>query len=95
MLMTGSEYLESIRDGRALYVGRERIADQTRHPAFAGGARTYAALYDMKADPALRDVMTFADEAAAIVCITCSRARRKICGAATGRIAKSQNSASD
>jgi 4-hydroxyphenylacetate 3-monooxygenase len=63
MLMTGSEYLESIRDGRALYVGRERIADQTRHPAFAGGARTYAALYDMKADPALRDVMTFADEA--------------------------------
>ncbi len=24
MLMTGREYLESIRDGRALYVGRER-----------------------------------------------------------------------
>ncbi len=61
MLMTGREYLESIRDGRALYVGRERIADQTRHPAFAGGARTYAALYDMKSDPALRDVMTVAD----------------------------------
>ncbi len=29
--------------------------------AFAGGARTYAALYDMKCDPALRDIMTFAD----------------------------------
>ena len=39
MLITGKEYLESIRDGRALYVGRERIADQTKHPAFAGGAR--------------------------------------------------------
>jgi 4-hydroxyphenylacetate 3-monooxygenase len=61
MLMTGKEYLESIRDGRTLYVGRERIADQTRHPAFAGGARTYAALYDMKCDPALRDLMTFED----------------------------------
>jgi len=61
MLMSGKEYLESIRDGRALYVGREHIADQTRHPAFAGGARTYAALYDMKCDPALRDVMTFTD----------------------------------
>jgi 4-hydroxyphenylacetate 3-monooxygenase len=61
VLMTGKEYLESIRDGRALYVGRERIADQTRHPAFAGAARTYAALYDMKADPALREVMTFTD----------------------------------
>jgi 4-hydroxyphenylacetate 3-monooxygenase len=59
MLMTGKEYLESIRDGRALYVGRERIADQTRHPAFAGAARTYAALYDLKSDPALREVMTF------------------------------------
>jgi len=53
--------LESIRDGRTLYVGRERITDQTRHPAFAGGARTYAALYDMKCDPALRDIMTFED----------------------------------
>ena len=28
MLMTGKEYLKSIRDGRVLYVGRERIADQ-------------------------------------------------------------------
>ena len=61
MLMTGKEYLESIRDGRALYVGRERVADQTRHPAFAGGARTYASLYEMKSDPALRDIMTFAE----------------------------------
>ena len=61
MLMTGKEYLESIRDGRTLYVGREKICDQTLHPAFAGGARTYAALYDMKADPALRDLMTFSD----------------------------------
>jgi 4-hydroxyphenylacetate 3-monooxygenase len=61
MLMTGKEYLESIRDGRTLYVGRERITDQTCHPAFVGGARTYAALYDMKSDPALRDLMTFAD----------------------------------
>ena len=61
MLMSGKEYLQSICDGRTLYVGRERITDQTCHPAFAGGARTYAQLYDMKADPALRDLMSFAD----------------------------------
>ena len=61
MLMSGRDYLASIRDGRALYVGKERIADQTTHPAFAQGARTYAALYDMKADAALRDVMSFAE----------------------------------
>lgn len=59
MLMNGKEYLESIRDGRALYVARERVDDQTRHPAFAGGARTYAEMYDLKSDAALRDVMTF------------------------------------
>ena len=42
MLMTGKEYLQSIRDGRIIYVGKERIEDQTTHPAFAGAARTYA-----------------------------------------------------
>ena len=55
MLMTGKEYLQSIRDGRVIYVGKERIEDQTTHPAFAGAARTYAALFDLKSDPALRD----------------------------------------
>ena len=59
MLMSGKEYLQSIRDGRIIYVGKERVKDQTTHPAFADGARTYAALFDMKSDPALRDVMTF------------------------------------
>jgi 4-hydroxyphenylacetate 3-monooxygenase len=57
MLMSGKEYLQSIRDNRVLYVGRERVADQTRHPAFTGAARTYAALYDLKSDPSLREVI--------------------------------------
>ena len=52
MLMTGKEYLQSIRDGRVIYVGKERVKDQTTHPAFADAARTYAALFDMKSDPA-------------------------------------------
>jgi 4-hydroxyphenylacetate 3-monooxygenase len=58
MLRTGPEYLESIRDGRRIYVGRERIEDATSHPAFAGAARTYAALFDLKADPANRDLLS-------------------------------------
>lgn len=59
MLMTGAEYLQSIRDGRRIYVGSEQIDDATRHPAFASGAQTFAALYDLKADPANRDVFSF------------------------------------
>jgi 4-hydroxyphenylacetate 3-monooxygenase len=62
MLRTGKEHLESIRDGRVIYIGSERVDDVTRHPAFRNAAQTVAALYDMKADPALRDEMTFEED---------------------------------
>jgi 4-hydroxyphenylacetate 3-monooxygenase len=53
MLKTGAEHLESLRDGRVVYVGSERIDDVTTHPAFRNGARSMAAIYDLKrADPA-------------------------------------------
>ncbi|NJN40582.1 MAG: hypothetical protein HC807_06785, partial [Gammaproteobacteria bacterium] len=42
MLKTGAEYLESIRDGRTVYLADERIGDVTAHPAFRGAARTWA-----------------------------------------------------
>ena len=51
MLMTGKEYLESIQDGRVIYIGSERVENQVTHPAFRSGARTYAALYDLKIAP--------------------------------------------
>jgi 4-hydroxyphenylacetate 3-monooxygenase len=53
MLKTGAEHLESLRDGRVVYIGAERVDDVTRHPAFRNGARSMAAIYDLKrADPA-------------------------------------------
>ena len=61
MLVTGREKLERMRDGRVVYIGAERIDDVTAHPAFRNGARTIAALYDLKADPAKRDLFTFED----------------------------------
>jgi aromatic ring hydroxylase len=45
MLMTGSEYLESIRDGRRVYIGSERVDDVTTHPAFRNAAQTLATIY--------------------------------------------------
>jgi 4-hydroxyphenylacetate 3-monooxygenase len=64
MLRSGKEHLETLRDGRVIYVGSERIDDVTRHPAFRGAAKTVAAVYDMKAAPANRDVMTYEEEGA-------------------------------
>ena len=56
-MLTGKEYLESIRDGRKVYIGKELIEDITTHPAFAKGAETIAMIYDRKAAPENRDVM--------------------------------------
>src|SRR5690349_5306401 len=49
MLVTGSDKLRRMQDGRAVYIGSERVDDVTTHPAFAGGARTVADIYDRKA----------------------------------------------
>src|ERR1700730_19210930 len=62
MLATGSEKLERMRDGRVVYVAAERVDDVTSHPAFRNGARTIAALYDLKADPRKRDLFTFEED---------------------------------
>src|SRR6266850_7028084 len=54
MLKTGSEHLKSLKDGRVIFIGSEKVEDVTTHPGFRDGARSIAALYDMKAaDPAL------------------------------------------
>src|SRR5262245_20274246 len=50
MLKTGSEHLKRLNDGRTVYIGSEKVEDVTTHPAFRNGARTVAAIYDMKAD---------------------------------------------
>ncbi len=59
MLKTGREHLESLHDGRVIYIGSERITDVTTHPAFRRTAQTVAMLYDMKADPANAATMSY------------------------------------
>lgn len=44
--MTGAEYLESLRDGREVWVYGRRVEDVTTHPAFRNQARMVARLYD-------------------------------------------------
>ena len=57
---TGAEYVAGLRERAAdVYISGEKVADITRHPAFAGGLQTVAGLLDMQHDPALRDEMTY------------------------------------
>jgi 4-hydroxyphenylacetate 3-monooxygenase len=59
MLLSGKEYLDSIRDGRRVYVGGELVEDVTTHPAFRNAAHSFAMIYDRKRASENRDVMTF------------------------------------
>ncbi|MFD7614376.1 4-hydroxyphenylacetate 3-hydroxylase family protein [Streptomyces sp. NPDC059828] len=62
MTRSGHEYLESLRDGRAVWLDGEQVKDVTEHPAFRNTARSIAHLYDMARDPELRDVLTVRHE---------------------------------
>jgi 4-hydroxyphenylacetate 3-monooxygenase len=59
MFRTGAQYVESLRDGRTVFVNGERALDVTEHLAFRAAVRSIANLYDLAAAPEHRDVMTF------------------------------------
>jgi 4-hydroxyphenylacetate 3-monooxygenase len=61
MLRTGQEHLERLNDGRIVYIGDERVDDVTTHPAFKNAAHSIAAIYDIKADPANAETLSFAE----------------------------------
>src|ERR671922_160708 len=54
----GEEYLESLRDGRRVWLMGQRVEDVTSHPALAGCARSVAAVYDLQHDPAHQELLT-------------------------------------
>jgi len=56
--LTGDEYLESLRDGREVWIYGERVKDVTTHPAFRNAARSVARLYDALHDPQYQDRLT-------------------------------------
>ncbi|GIH67803.1 4-hydroxyphenylacetate 3-hydroxylase family protein [Sphaerimonospora thailandensis] len=56
--LTGEEYVESLRDGREIFIYGDRVKDVTAHPAFHNPIRMTARLYDALHDPATRDLLT-------------------------------------
>ena len=59
---TGAEYIESLRDGREIYIYGERVKDVTTHPAFRNTTRMIARLYDALHDEKKKDVLTTATD---------------------------------
>ena len=58
-MKTGESHLESLRDGRQIYLLGEEVDDVTRHPAFRNAVASGARLYDFQSDPHNLEKMTF------------------------------------
>ena len=61
MIRTGQEYIESIRDGREVYVNGEKVTDVPSHPMFKPLVDIRARVYDMQHEPATRHIMAYQD----------------------------------
>jgi 4-hydroxyphenylacetate 3-monooxygenase len=54
----GEQFLESLRDGRRVWLQGESVEDVTAHPRLRGCARSVAAVYDLQHVPAYHDLLT-------------------------------------
>src|ERR1700752_3448132 len=62
-MRTGRQFLESLNDGRAVYLDGDRVADVTRHPAFAEPIRQVATMYDLARERWDPDTTTYVEPA--------------------------------
>jgi 4-hydroxyphenylacetate 3-monooxygenase len=56
--MTGERYIESLRDGREVWIDGNRVDDVTTHPAFRDMIKALADVYDLQ-NTKYRDEMTY------------------------------------
>jgi aromatic ring hydroxylase len=59
--MTGKRYIESLRDGREVWLDGQKVPDITVHPAFKDMIEALAAVYDLQNSDEYRDQMTYVD----------------------------------
>jgi 4-hydroxyphenylacetate 3-monooxygenase oxygenase component len=57
-LRTGKQYIESLRDGRHVYLEGRKVKDVTVDPRLGLTAQTVGELYDMQHNPEFRDLLT-------------------------------------
>ena len=59
---TGARYIESLRDGREVWLDGQRVDDVPSHPAFSGMAHELARLYDLQYTGEYIDRMTYVSD---------------------------------
>src|SRR5579883_472102 len=57
--MTGERYVESLRDGREVWLDGQRVADVRSHPAFRDFVQNLARIYDLQHSAELSEEMTY------------------------------------
>jgi 4-hydroxyphenylacetate 3-monooxygenase len=62
MIRTGAQYIESIRDGREVFVNGERVDDVATHAMFKPLVAIRARIYDMQHDPQTAADMVYEDD---------------------------------
>jgi 4-hydroxyphenylacetate 3-monooxygenase len=64
-MRSGRQYVESLRDGRAVFLDGERVDDVTKHPGFAEPIRRIAQTWDLAAAAEAQAPTTYVDPATA------------------------------
>jgi 4-hydroxyphenylacetate 3-monooxygenase len=59
MLKTGSGHIQSLKDGRQVFINGQRVADVVEHPAFRRTIQSVGTLFDFASRPDNIDLMTF------------------------------------
>jgi 4-hydroxyphenylacetate 3-monooxygenase len=59
MTRSGKDYVAGLADGRHVYIDGELVGDVATHPAFRGAVGSVAQLYDLSADPANEELLTY------------------------------------
>ena len=61
MIRTGAEYIESIRDGREVWLNGEQVKDVPTHPHFKPLVDIRARMYDMQHEAATKELLSYTD----------------------------------
>ncbi|MBW1708648.1 MAG: hypothetical protein JRF41_01025 [Deltaproteobacteria bacterium] len=62
MIRTAEQYVESLNDGRVIYLNGEKIPDITKHPSFRGPINARAMSYILYYHPEFKDLLTVEED---------------------------------